>query len=179
MRRLVVTLLALVSLAVAAVPAAASSSGTSNRASGASDGWEPAPTPPLDWAAGERCDFAVHLEPVVDEVVQKVLSTYADGSTEWIAFKGDLIVRVTNTETGAFHDADASGKAIVHLRTDGSQFWSVVGPAIVTFAENGGTLPRGIYRLDGVYTMDVTATAHKTVDFLHNGSADGLCERID
>jgi hypothetical protein len=103
---------------------------------GGSRGSQPAPTPPLDWAAGERCDFAVHLEPVVDEVVQKVLSTYADGSTEWIAFKGDLIVRVTNTENGAFHDAAST-------------------------------------------PLDVTATAHKTVDFLHNGSADELCERID
>ena len=154
------------------MPASASPSGGSN-------GWEPAPTRPLDWAAGVRCDFAIHLEPLVNEVVQKVLATYPDGSTEWVALRGDLIVRVTNTETGAFYDADASGKAIVHLRADGSQFWSVVGPAVITFAENGGTLPRGIYVLDGAYTLDVTPTAHKTATFLHNGSADNLGDRID
>src|SRR3954452_19451783 len=83
-------------------------------------GWVPAPTQPFDRAAGVLCDFAVHAEPVVDKVVTRVLATNPDGSTRRAAFKGDLVVRVTNTATGAFYDADASGNAVVNYHQDGS-----------------------------------------------------------
>ncbi|MFJ8749416.1 hypothetical protein ACIREO_08785 [Streptomyces sp. NPDC102441] len=143
----------------------------------ASDGWEPAPTPPYDLPAGARCDVPVHTEPVVDEVVQRVLARRADGSPSRIAYRGDLVVRVTNTDTGAFHDADVSGSAIVDHHADGSQKWHVIGPVLAGVGENAGNLARGLYVLDGVYTMDISATGYKSVHLVH-GSADDLCSRI-
>lgn len=166
MRRAALAPLALTAVLLGATPASA----------GTGRGWEPAPSAPWDVAAGARCDFPVHGEPVVDEVVQRVLSTYPDGSPRRIAYKGDLVVRVTNTETGAHHDADASGSALVELRRDGSQFWTVAGPVLVGVAE--GSLPRGLYIVDGVYTMDISASGHKDVRLLH-GTTDDLCARID
>ncbi|WP_107645002.1 hypothetical protein, partial [Streptomyces sp. Ru87] len=173
MRRTLVALLALAPVLLAAAPASAA--GPVATASGA--GWEPAPpTPPSDYAAGERCDFPVHGEPVVDEVVQRVLETHPDGSPKRVAYKGDLVVRVTNTDTGAAYDADASGTAVVDYRTDGSQFWSVLGPVLANFRENGGDLPRGLYILDGLYTLDIDATGYKDLTMLH-GTHDNICDR--
>ncbi|MFE2018788.1 hypothetical protein ACFW9O_12210 [Streptomyces sp. NPDC059499] len=138
-------------------------------------GWTPAPSAPWDVAAGLRCDFAIHGEPVVDEVVQRVLARYPDGSPKSVAYKGDLVVRVTNTDSDVFYDADASGSAIVEYRADGSQFWSVLGPVLVGVGE--GNLDRGMYVVDGVYTLDISASGHKTVTMAH-GSTTDVCERI-
>ncbi|WP_415952519.1 hypothetical protein [Streptomyces sp. KLOTTS4A1] len=144
-------------------------------------GWVPAPSAPWDVAAGARCDVAVHGEPVVDEVVRRVVSTNPDGSVKSEAYKGDLVIRLTNTTEGPdgpSYDADASGRAYITYGDDGSQHWTVAGPVLVGFAENGGTLPRGLYLIDGLYTLDITATGHKTLK-LYQGSIDDLCNRID
>ncbi|WP_406388063.1 hypothetical protein [Streptomyces sp. NBC_00887] len=138
-------------------------------------GWEPAPSAPWDVAAGHRCDFAIHGEPVVDEVVQRVLARYPDGSPKSVAYRGDLVVRVTNKVSDVFYDADASGSAIVEYRADGSQFWSVLGPVLVGVGE--GNLDRGMYVVDGVYTLAISASGHKTVTMAH-GSTTDICERI-
>ncbi|MFF5310217.1 hypothetical protein [Streptomyces massasporeus] len=141
-------------------------------------GWEPAPSAPWDVGAGVRCDFPVHGEPVVDEVEQRVLSTHPDGSVRRVAYRGDLVVRVTNTATGASHDADVSGSAVVEHRPDGSQFWAVRGPVLVGVGEGRGTLPRGLYVVDGVFTMDIGADGFKDVRLVH-AATDDLCARLD
>ncbi|MFE3252980.1 hypothetical protein [Streptomyces sp. NPDC059209] len=173
MRGTVVALLALTAplLGVGTYPAHAAP-GT------AGSGWEPAPSAPWDTAAGVRCDFPVHAEPVVDEVERRVVTTHPDGSPKRVLYRGDLVVRITNTDTGAFHDADASGTAAVDRRADGSQFWSVLGPVLVGFAENGGSLARGVYLIDGVYTLDISSAGYKDVTMVH-GSVDDLCARVD
>ncbi|MBC9727737.1 hypothetical protein [Streptomyces sp. TRM68367] len=170
MRRTVLAPLALAAVLVAAHPASAET--------GARTGWEPAPSAPWDADAGLRCDFPVHGEPVVDEVVRRVLDTRPDGSPKRVAYKGDLVVRVTNTGTGASYDADASGSALVEYRTDGSQFWTVHGPVLVGVGPGLGSLPRGLYIVDGLYTMNIASDGYKTVNLLH-GTTDDLCARID
>ncbi|MFE7240312.1 hypothetical protein [Streptomyces sp. NPDC057582] len=141
------------------------------------DGWVPAPTPSFDYPAGARCDFPIHTEPIVDEVVKKVLVARPDESPSKIAFRGDLVVRVTNTDTGASYDADAGGSAIVDIHTDHSQLWHVVGPVLVGVGENNGNLPRGEYRIDGVYTLAISSTGYRTLN-MFNGSTDDVCSRI-
>ncbi|MFM9368565.1 hypothetical protein [Streptomyces sp. Da 82-17] len=159
-------LLAASALAATAVPAHAEA------------GWEPAPSAPWDTAAGERCDFPVHGEPVVDEVVRQVLETHPDGTPKRVAYKGALVVRLTNTATGASYDADAGGRALVEYRADGSQFWDVRGPVLVGVAENGGNLPRGLHLVDGVYTLHIGPDGYKTVT-MQQGGRDDLCARVD
>ncbi|MGP3756439.1 hypothetical protein [Streptomyces sp. IBSNAI001] len=161
-----------------ATPAAATitSAAADRPGPGRALGWEPAPSAPWDVAAGLRCDFALHGEPVVDDVVQRVLDRHPDGSPKRVAYKGDLVVRVTNQETGAFHDADASGSAIVEYRADGSQFWSVLGPVLVGVGE--GNLDRGMYLVDGVWTLLISSSGHRTVTMAHGTTTD-ICGLID
>nr|WSX74263.1 hypothetical protein OH826_10505 [Streptomyces sp. NBC_00899]WSX79672.1 hypothetical protein OH826_41000 [Streptomyces sp. NBC_00899] len=188
MRRTSIALSVLAAVAIGAAPvsnasASASASAPAKaptpafNAGDAAAGWVPAPSAPWDKAAGLRCDFPVHGEPVVDDVVQRVLDTYPDGTAKRIAYKGDLVVRLTNTDTGAFYDADAGGTAVVDYRTDGSQLWYVLGPVLIGFGENSGTLARGLYTIDGVYTLEFSPTGYKTLTMVH-GSTDELCSRI-
>ncbi|MFB7931599.1 hypothetical protein ACFC4C_21095 [Streptomyces sp. NPDC056039] len=172
MRRTALAMLTLAAALLGTQPATAATAATE------AGGWEPAPSTPWDVAAGVRCDFPVHGEPVVDEVVRRVLSTHPDGSARRVAYKGDLVIRVTNTESGAAHDADASGSAVVEYRPDGSQLWAVRGPVLVGVGEGQGTLPRGLYIVDGVYGMDISATGYKAVHLVR-GTTDDLCARID
>ncbi|GGX14379.1 hypothetical protein [Streptomyces lomondensis] len=168
MRRTALAPLALAAVLFGTQPASAATAG----------GWEPAPSAPWDVGAGARCGFPVHGEPVVDEVVRRVLSTHADGSARRVAYKGDLVVRVTNTESGASYDADASGSAVVEYGRDGSQTWAVRGPVLVGVGPGQGSLPRGLYLVDGVFTMHISPTGYKEVRLLH-GTTDDLCDRVD
>jgi hypothetical protein len=189
MRRLI-ALAAAASAAVlltAAVPASAAagtsaSAGTPASAGSGGDGeWIPAPAAPFDQAAGVTCDFPVHGEPIVDEVKKMVLATYPDGSPKQEIYTGALIIRVTNTATGASIDADASGAAVIDYKPGGtfatSSTWHVSGPVLVGFREGGGNLPRGLYILDGLYTIKFSETGFKTVK-MSAGTADNICHDL-
>ncbi|MGH3655766.1 MAG: hypothetical protein ACRDUA_03820 [Micromonosporaceae bacterium] len=142
------------------------------------EGWEPVEYHDFNLAAGVRCDFAVHGTHPVNEVMVKVLERYPDGSPKREAYTGDLIVRTTNTETGASTDSDASGDALVEYRPDGSQFWYVKGPVFIGFGEGKGNMPRGLYVVDGTYTLEISSTGYKTVT-MKSGSTHDVCADID
>ena len=163
-------------VAEAATPGGGAAAGAAaDRGSGS--GWVPAPTAPIDLAAGVVCDFAVHIDATVDEVVTKVLQTYPDGSIRRDAFKGALILRVTNVSTGKYYDADASGSAVVDHHPDGAVTWYVVGPVLVGSHVAGGNLSRGLYVIDGLYKLDVSS-AHVVTLTMVRGRTDDVCARI-
>jgi hypothetical protein len=171
MRRFLVLVLVLVGAAVLLAPTPASADG----------GWVPAPSAPFDLPAGARCDFAVHSEPIVDEVRTRVLATYPDGSVKREAYVGDLVVRITNTGTGASVDVDLSGSALVERQPGGTlttnSVWYVVGPAMFGFREGGGDHPRGLWVFDGLYTVAFDANAFKTVTSYHGAERD-VCDDL-
>jgi hypothetical protein len=166
-RHLLLSLTAVGTLLVTAAPASAN---------GAGSGWEPAPSASWAYPAGARCDFTVQGSPVVDEVVRRTPAVYEEG-TKVVEYKDDLVVRVVNSSTGASYDADASGRAIVEVRPDRSQTWYAVGPILAGFGEGGGNVPRGLYTVDGAYTLEVSATGYKTLDLLH-GTTVPLCDKV-
>lgn len=148
---------------------------------GAGGGWVPVPSGPVDVPAGVVCDFPMHSEPIVDEVRTWVLATYSDGSPKRQAFVGDLVVRVTNTATGAFVDVDASGSGLVVYQPGGTlttnSTWYAVGPAGFGFREGGGDHPRGLWVFDGVYTVAFDANSFKTVT-IYRGSERNVCDEL-
>ncbi|MEU1839765.1 hypothetical protein [Micromonospora chersina] len=169
-------------VAVASVVAAivATLPGTASAASGdpAPGAWEPAPQAAFELPAGARCDFAVRVDPIVDEVRKLTLATYPDGSPKRELFTGALIDRVTNLETGATSTADASGTSLVVYGTDGSMTWYVTGPVLLGFRENGGSLPKGLWIVDGQFTVEFTPAFAKTITMLH-GTTHNVCTDVD
>lgn len=137
-------------------------------------GWEPFPSPPLDLAAGAYCDFAVHGDPVVDEVRVKTIETFPDGSPRRQLATGALVYRLTNTATGATATADASGSAVFVFRADGSRTWHVAGPVLAAFREGASNIPRGLWTIDGIYDIDFSPANFKTVTLYH-GRLHDVC----
>ncbi|MEV6973722.1 hypothetical protein [Kitasatospora sp. NPDC093806] len=171
------TVLGLAVVPATAAPATAATGAVGVAAAGDRAGWEPWPSPTFDLPAGARCDFPVHLEAVVDAVERRVLEADPDGTVRRVAFRGDLVMRVTNTRTGAWYDADAGGRSVVDYRPDGSQTWRAHGPILLGFGANAGNLPRDLYTVDGVYTVDIAASGYRTLTIKH-GSAEPLCAKV-
>ncbi|MEV6345628.1 hypothetical protein [Actinoplanes sp. NPDC051851] len=163
-------------IALTAVTAVVTVSVTAAVPANASSPWEPLPSPTLDLAAGETCDFAVHGDPIVDEVVVKTVATYPDGSPKVQLAKGPLVFRLTNLATGTTTDADAGGSAVFELHPDGSRVWHVIGPVLAPLREGTSNIPRGIWTIHGVYDIDFSPTNFKTITLrygrLHDVCAD-------
>ncbi|MER7441689.1 hypothetical protein [Micromonospora avicenniae] len=142
-------------------------------------GWVPAPQEAFEQPAGARCDFAVRVQPVVDEVRKLVLAEYPDGSPRRELYTGRLVDEVTNLDTGAVTRVDASGTSLVEYAPDGSMTWYVTGPVLLGFRENAGSLPRGIWIVDGVYVVEFDPTyVYKTITLVH-GSTHNVCTDVD
>ena len=134
--------------------------------------WVPWPSSPFDLAAGAYCDFAVHGDPIVDQVVTKTIEEYPDGSPERELAKGALIFRLTNTATGATTTANASGSAVFDFYPDGSRTWHVVGPVLAAFKDGASNIARGVWTINGIYEINFSPTNFKTVTIRRGGLHD-------
>ncbi|MFW6691869.1 hypothetical protein [Streptomyces sp. MAR4 CNX-425] len=172
------TAAALCLTAALAAPAAATGDGDGD-GGGGDRGWRPVHYDPVNYPAGERCDFAFRTEPVRNETMVKTVATYPDGSPKTELYKGALTVRVTNLETGAAYVEDASGRGLARYAPDGAQTYYAVGPFLVGFEEGQGNLPRGEYVVDGVYTFTFTADGQRTVDWVGPKKLTDVCAEID
>ncbi|MBF9131496.1 hypothetical protein I0C86_21395 [Plantactinospora sp. S1510] len=145
---------------------------------GTRGGWIPAPQEAFEQPAGARCDFPVRVQPVVDEVRKLVLAEYPDGSPRRELYTGALIDEVTNLDTGAVTRVDASGTSLVEYAADGSMTWYVTGPVLLGFREDAGSLPRGIWIVDGVYVVQFDPTyVHKTITMVR-GTTHNVCTDV-
>jgi hypothetical protein len=169
-RTIVIALTAVAALLASAAPASAAG-GVVN------EPWVPLPEGPFDLPAGSYCDFAVHGDSVVDQVETKVVVEYPDGSIKKQLARGALLIRVTNTGTGAATTVNASGDAVFDFFPDGSQTWHVVGPVLAGFKDGGGNVPRGLWKISGVYDINFSPANYKTVTIRRGGLHD-VCADI-
>ncbi|MEO3765159.1 hypothetical protein [Streptomyces sp. B5E4] len=175
MRRYAATTAAALCLTATLAAPAASATGDG----GDDGGWRPVDYPPVNYPAGERCDFPFRTEPLLDETMVKTVATYPDGSPKTELYKGALVVRVTNLTTGATYDADAGGRSIVRYAPDGGHTYYASGPFLVGFLEDQGNLPRGEYLIDGVYTFEFDAAGQRTVTWVGEKKLTDVCDQID
>lgn len=141
-------------------------------------GWVRVPSPPVDLPAGAFCDFAVHAEPIVDSVYYKTLTTNSDGSVRTEAARGPLIYRLTNVSTGATTRGDASASGLITHREGGAVTYRLHGPLVLGIREGRGTLPRGLYQVDGVaWRLDISADNVRTLSGAYRIAHD-LCAEL-
>jgi hypothetical protein len=141
----------------------------------ADNGWVPVPADPGTIPAGGICPFAVKLEPLKNEVLSNTVSTYPDGSPRDVLYKGDLVERITNLDTGRAVERDSGAFGIQHINEDGSQIWSFFGP-IVWGLTNQGHITQGLYSMTGTHVIKQSATS--ALLLVDDGPKEDLCSTL-
>jgi hypothetical protein len=166
------TVLTAAALVGAAAPAVA---GTAQPAASRLDGWQRVVTQPFTSPAGDLCPFALHSEPLVDQVYVRTTATFPDGSPQRQQYAGPLIVRLTNTATDASIVRNLSGAAVATYAADGSYDFRIIGPAAVGFrAYQGDNLPTGFYVLRGIHVVHFAADGTRTLT-VDRGTEENVC----
>jgi hypothetical protein len=170
---------ALASVAAATIAIGGAVLGVASPASAASNdsGWFQVVESPYDEPAGVECDFPFHAEPIVNQVFGKTTRALSDGTPTQQIFTGPLVYRITNTDSGTYYDANASGSAVVDYGTDGSQTWHVIGPILLDSFSGKTNLPRGLWVINGIYTIEIDASHFVTVT-LTIGTEDNVCNHL-
>ncbi len=83
-------------------------------------GWTPYEQPDIDYAAGFRCEFAMHGEVLKDHEEFKDVAFWPDGSVRTQLWRGALVIRWSNVETGESVVRDQSAKAVAEYGSDGA-----------------------------------------------------------
>src|SRR5262245_25658174 len=142
--------------------------------------WIPFDQEDITYAAGQGCDFEVFGEVLHDQEFFRNVATYPDGSPRTQQFKGPLIMRFTNTETGASVDRNAWGNAFERFAPDGS-FESITIEAghFVGRIRAGNQPGPGIYYVTGAWSELARNSDGTSSLFLGpKGSAENLCETL-
>jgi hypothetical protein len=166
--------------AAVAAPASADRSAAPDRSGWDDLVWEPYRSQPFTSPAGQLCDFTLAADPIADEEQVATVERYPDGSPKIEAYKGRLVVRYTNLETGASTDKNLSGYAVVQYFEDGANTMYMWGPVGVGFRETD-RYPRGMYVFDGFHAVHTRADpADRDREVLADaGTEHDICTDLD
>ncbi len=165
--------------ATTAAAGAAALVATVASAASAESPWTPYRTPEVVVSAERStCGFDVRITPLEDDERYRTTSSYPDGSPRTQLFKGTLVERYTNLETGESVVRDLSASAVFAYAPDGS-------PASLTAVHGafGATMPPGSTPDTGLYVISghdsaVTFASDGSRSFSlgPNGTAEDLCD---
>ena len=159
-------------LVVAAPPAA-----TSAEQGG---GWTPYRQPDIAYAADERCEFAVRGEVLRDREEYKDVAHWPDGTVRSQLWRGALVIRWSNLDTGASVVRDQSARALADYRADGSleQLTSLRG-AFGAGLPEGSHPGKGAYVVSGRWSSVVQAEdGTRSITLGPRGELENLCETL-
>ena len=167
---------AMLTLGVAAPPAAAALPSASAASPAQAGGWQRYHAQSFTTAAGDLCPFKLHSEVLFDREYVRTTRTYADGSPRTQEFVGPLVVRIVNRESGRAVIRDLSGRAVVVYHRNGSFDFRIQGPAAVGF-HPGDSLRPGYYVLRGEHVVHFAADGTRTLT-VDRGSEENLCTTL-
>jgi hypothetical protein len=142
--------------------------------------WIPYEQEDVTYPAGERCEFEVFGKVLRDKEFYRDIVTYADGSPRIQLWRGPLVMRFTNMDTGYSVKRDASGQAFFEYRPDGSFEELTVQKGHFVGGMPAGSIPsQGLFYVSGRWSSLVAHADGTRQLFLGpNGSAENLCETL-
>ncbi|MGH3378495.1 MAG: hypothetical protein ACRDP6_27600 [Actinoallomurus sp.] len=170
MRR-VSTIAAVAGISVALIAPAAGAAGE-NAGTG---GWQPYRTQPFD--STDVCSFTIHGDIVKDEEETRIDATYPDGSAKVQEFRGPLVIRFTNTSTGASAVRDVSGYALLHFHQGGGSTWFFNGGGSIGVHAGNTATPPGSYIVRGTFVVTFAADGTRDIRLIHARS-ENLCTTL-
>ena len=128
----------------------------------------PAPSGPIDFAAGVVCSFPVHGDVVVNK---QTITTFANGSQ---LVTGGFVARLTNVTTGKTITVNAPGPLRFTVSGD-TLTVTGRGQNVYFFfpGDLGAGAPGALLLMDGLVTE--VFDANGLVSFTHSGSVVDLC----
>ncbi|MFF2148058.1 hypothetical protein [Kitasatospora sp. NPDC058190] len=141
-------------------------------------GWQPYHGQDSDAPAGTVCPFHLHITDLLDQEETKTVTRYPDGSPAKVLWRGPLILRYTNVDTGAHVDRDQSGRATEYRRPDGSTLWDVPRSSHISARVHPGNpyLAAGAYLFSGGAVLLVPPD-HQ-VEVLVQNQVENLCQTL-
>lgn len=173
----VVTGAALVLAAALAVPATASASTAARTSSDDGIPWQTYRTSPWTDVAGAVCSFGVSTSIVEDQEQERVLASYPNGDPKLQEFRGPLVIRYTNTSTGASVERNLSGYGWFRYGTDGSIVAFIASHIGVTVHVGNAGWPAGEWDIAGQSVVTVSSSGAINVRLLH-ATAEDLCQTL-
>jgi hypothetical protein len=170
-RVLATTVAALIAAAAFGLPSAQAATVTSP------GGWLPYRTAPWTDAPGSVCVFGVTAAIVEDQEQVRTLATYPDGSPQLQEFRGPLVIRYTNTSSGAWVVRDLSGYAWFHYDTGGGLEALVASHIAVTVHVGNTRFPAGEWVISGRSEVTVDSAGAISVRLIH-ATAENLCTTL-
>ena len=181
-----VTTLVVGTLAGSTASSATPSGPTQTPRTGASDSgswppWIPYEQEDVTYPAGVYCEFEVFAEVLRDREFFRDVTTYPDGSPRIQLWRGPLVLRFTNTETGFSVDRNASGRAFMEYGPD-EEFQAITIQAghFVGGMRAGSDPSQGIFYTSGRWSTLVRhADGRSTLRPGPNGATENLCDTLD
>lgn len=145
----------------------------------ANDPWQPAPQGSLTLPAERYCgDFDLRADPIRDAVEQRVVESYDSGAPRVVAYRGALLVELTNLTTGATAQVSLSGHSTATLREDGTmETYETNGPVGMGWPAGTAGLDAGFYLLNGRHVVGFAPDGSRTM-LVDQGTEADLCERV-
>jgi hypothetical protein len=168
------------SASAASTADSADSAGTAGAKASGWPPWIPYEQEDFTYPAGDPCDFEVAAEVLRDREFYRNVSTYADGSPRIQLWRGPLVLRFTNTETGASVDRNASGRSFMEFGP-GEEFQSITIQTghFVGRLRAGSDPEPGIFYVAGKWSsLSRNDAGGSTLVLGPNGSAENLCETL-
>jgi hypothetical protein len=162
-------------LFVSVVALALTGVATAAAADGSYGPWEPTYQGAITAPAGLVCPFEVTAEPVRENL--SVRYHYdAAGNIDGYQAKGQLIARITNTETGASVVRNLSGPGTVTFNLDGSYDAVAAGGFLIFFLGQDNPAHQ-LLLLSGHTVLHGAPTGEKTL-VSHTGTVENLCDTL-
>jgi hypothetical protein len=168
-------------LITGALAIATTVAGTTTAAAEAPGPWIRYHQPEVTIAAGTGCDFEVLQEVLADGEYYRDVATYDDGTPRVQQWKGPLVMRWSNTETGDSAVVDLTGRAVITYRPDGSdESITIVNGHFGARMPAGSNVPRGVYRVGGKdSSVRFNDDGTRTLTLGRHGTAENLCDELD
>lgn len=144
---------------------------------GTPGGWLPYRTAPWTDAPGSVCTFGVTTAIVEDQEQFRTLATYPDGSPRLQEFRGPLVIRYTNTTSGASVKRDLSGYAWFHYEAGGGLEALVASHIAVTVPVGNTGFPPGEWVISGRSEVTIDSAGAIDVQLIH-ATAENLCTTL-
>lgn len=116
--------------------------------------------PPLEFAAGELCPFAVRIEAVENKEIATTF-TDKDGNPTRQLITGRLVMRITNLATGASIVRNVSGPGMLTFHADGTLTVVLRGGSLLYLLPTDAGGP-GLWLNSGPVRLEVDAANNVT-----------------